>query len=159
MPPRTPPRLWRPPEPKTRLVFSPLAWLKLMFFLHVGETEVGGFAVTAEEDPLYVQDILTVRQQTTVVTVEFEDTAVADHFDRSVDAGLRPDRFARIWWHTHPGSSAQPSSTDEETFARVFGGCDWSIMFIVSRSGLTYARLGFNVSVRPTASGRLTGQG
>jgi hypothetical protein len=45
--------------------------------------------------------------------------------------------------HTHPGSSAQPSGTDEETFERAFGRCDWSIMFIISRTGQTYARLRF----------------
>jgi hypothetical protein len=138
------PNPFRPRERRSQLVFAPLAWLKLMFHLHAGDTEVGGFAITAEEDPLYVQDILTVCQQSTIITVKFDDIAVADHFDKCVDAGLKPDRFARIWWHTHPGSSPEPSVTDEETFDRVFGTCDWSIMFIVSRTGLTYARLAFN---------------
>jgi hypothetical protein len=32
---------------------------------------------------------------------------------------------------------------DEETFSRVFGACDWAIMFILSRSQRTYARLSF----------------
>ncbi len=131
-------------EPGRQLVFSPTAWLKLMFFLHAGETEVGGFAITKEDDPLYVEDVLTLTQRTTVATIELEDMAVADHFDRCVDGGLKPERFARLWWHTHPGYSPNPSSTDEETFARVFGGCDWSIMFIVSRTGRTYTRLAFN---------------
>ncbi len=125
-------------------MFSPLAWLKLKFFCHAGETEVGGFAVSAEHDPLYVQDFVTVHQHTTVVSVEFDDAAVADHFDDAVDAGLTPARFARIWCHTHPGESPEPSTTDEHTFARVFGACDWSVMFILSRTGRTYARLGFS---------------
>lgn len=33
--------------------------------------------------------------------------------------------------------------TDEETFARAFGGCDWSVMAILGRTGNTYARLRF----------------
>ncbi|MCE9557043.1 MAG: hypothetical protein K8T91_27160, partial [Planctomycetes bacterium] len=37
-----------------------------------------------------------------------------------------------------------PSSTDEETFRRVFGPCDWSVMAIVARGGESYARLRFN---------------
>ena len=78
------------------------------------------------------------------MSVEFNDTAVADYFDACVDAGLPPSRFARIWCHTHPGSSADPSGTDELTFARVFGSCDWSVMFIVSRTGSMYARLSFS---------------
>jgi len=61
-----------------------------------------------------------------------------------VDAGRRPEQFARIWLHTHPGDSPQPSGTDEETFARAFGGCDWAVMFVIARTGKTYARLRFN---------------
>src|SRR5689334_14381541 len=71
----------RPPAPPA-LVLSPLAFLKLQFFLHVGDTEVGGFGVSRSPgDLLYVEDFVTVSQQTTCVTVEFDDAAVADHFD------------------------------------------------------------------------------
>ena len=113
-------------------------------FLHAGDTEVGGFALSSKNDLLYVEDFITVEQVTSVVTVEFSDSAVADYFDKCVDTGLPPARFARIWCHTHPGDSPEPSSTDEETFARVFGDCDWGLMFILSRTGRTYARLSFN---------------
>jgi len=41
------------------------------------------------------------------------------------------------------------SQTDEETFDRVFGRSDWAVMFILARTGQTYARLKFNVG--PTA--------
>jgi proteasome lid subunit RPN8/RPN11 len=129
---------------ETALVFSPLAWLKLQMFLHAGDTEVGGFGLSSEEDLLYVQDFITLDQVTSSVTVEFADTAVANYFDSCVDAGIPPARFARIWMHTHPGSSPEPSSVDEETFARVFGNCDWGLMFIMGRTGKTYARLSFN---------------
>jgi len=126
------------------LVFSPLAWLKLQFFCHAGCTEVGGFGISSEHDPLYVRDFLTVKQVTTEVSVEFDDAAVADHFDAAADAGITPARCGRIWCHTHPGDSPQPSTVDEETFGRVFGSCDWSVMFILSRACRTYARLGFS---------------
>ncbi len=75
----------------------------------------------------------------------FEDESVADFFDSQVDRGLKPEQFARIWVHTHPGDSPQPSMTDEDTFARVFGRSDWALMFILARGGQTYARLRFNV--------------
>ena len=39
----------------------------------------------------------------------------------------------------------QPSSTDEDTFGRVFGRTDWAVMFILARGGQTYARLEFHV--------------
>jgi len=38
-----------------------------------------------------------------------------------------------------------PSITDEQTFLRVFGSCHWAVLFILARSGRTYARLRFNV--------------
>ena len=74
----------------------------------------------------------------------FDDTAVAEFFDQQVDLGLHPSRFARIWIHTHPGDSPNPSTTDEETFARVFGPCDWAVMFIFARGGQTYCRLQYH---------------
>jgi hypothetical protein len=134
-------RSWRSAPRSKQLVFSPLAWLKLQWCCHAGDTEVGGFGITVDDDPLYVEEFITVCQRTTPVTVQFDDMAVADYFDACVDAGLKPDRFARVWIHTHPGSSAVPSHTDEETFDRRFGTCDWAVMSIVSRTAKTYARL------------------
>jgi hypothetical protein len=125
------------------LTFTPLAWLKLQYFCHAGPTEVGGFGVAAERDLLYVEDFVTVRQETTPASVRFEDEAVADYFDGCLDRGLVLDRCARLWCHTHPGGWVRPSQTDEETFARCFGRCDWAVMFILARAGTTYARLTF----------------
>jgi proteasome lid subunit RPN8/RPN11 len=125
------------------VVFHPLAWLKLQFFCHAGQTEVGGFAISAEHDPLYIEQFLTVKQFTSPMTVRFDPAAIADHFDACHDAGLPPARVARVWCHTHPGDSPDPSCVDEETFATAFGSCDWSVMFILSRTGRTYARLNF----------------
>ena len=34
---------------------------------------------------------------------------------------------------------------DDETFKRVFGNCQWALMFVVAQNNKTYARLGFNV--------------
>ena len=126
------------------MTFAPLAWLKLQYLCHAGDTEVGGFGVTARDDLLYVEDFVTVAQDVSSVSVRFRDDAVADFFETSVDAGLTPERFARVWLHTHPGSFVTPSGTDEATFARVFGRCDWAVMFILGRTGRTSARLSFS---------------
>ena len=133
--------LQRQRRPSLRLTFAPLAWLKLQYFCHAGSTEVGGFAITAADDLLYVEDFITVKQQATSVRVRFRDEAVADFFDRCVDAGLAPQRFGRIWCHTHPSTSVTPSSTDEETFARGFGSCDWSAPISAGWKNLTRKRL------------------
>ena len=104
---------------------------------------MGGFGITPVDDLLYVEDIRLVRQRCTAVFVAFDDTAVAEFFDEQIDAGRRPEQFGRVWIHTHPGESAQPSQVDEETFERVFGACDWAVMFILARGGETYCRLRF----------------
>ncbi|HEV7280409.1 MAG TPA: hypothetical protein VGN57_09380 [Pirellulaceae bacterium] len=139
------PRTRASPRNRTpSLRFTPYAWAKLTFLRDLGPTEIGGFGISAANDPLLVEDVRLVRQVCSAVTVRFLDEAVADYFDDCVDQGLSPDRFARLWLHTHPGSSPLPSGTDEETFARVFGKTDWSAMFIVARRGATYARLRFS---------------
>lgn len=123
------------------LRLTPYAWRKLLFLRDLGPTEVGGFGISSREDLLLIEDITLVKQRCTPVTVKFDDQAVADHFDDYVDLGYTPEQFGRIWVHTHPGDSASPSSTDEETLARCFGSSDWAIMFILAQRGETYARL------------------
>jgi hypothetical protein len=137
------PMLRRENRPQS-LRLSPLAWLKLLLFLHAGETEVGFFGICAEDDLLYVQDLAVPKQKVSAVTVCFDDQSVADHFEDCADAGIQPSRCGRLWIHTHPGFSPNPSGVDEETFARVFGSCDWAVMAIVARGGATYARLSFS---------------
>lgn len=139
---RSPHQPFRRNLPPLRL--TPYAWAKLLHFRDLGETEVGGFGVSAQDDLLLVADVALVRQLCSPVTVKFDDSAVADYFDRQVDAGRTPERFGRIWIHTHPGDCPHPSCTDEETFERCFGTADWAVMFIVARGGQTYARLRFN---------------
>lgn len=131
-------------RPSRKLRLSPYAWLKWQFLCHAGPTEVAGFGLSAEHDLLYVQDILMIGQRASPATVTFDDVAVADLFDRMVDMEVPPNRFARVWLHSHPGASAAPSSVDEATFTRVFGPCDWALMGILSRAGNTFARLQLN---------------
>src|SRR5207245_1970892 len=84
-----------PPMPDERagtrpLVFAPLAWLKLQLLCHAGPTEVAGFGLSHPADPLYLEDVLVVRQRATPATVAFDDAAVADLFDAMTDAGVPP---------------------------------------------------------------------
>jgi len=129
----------QPRRPKLR--FTPNAWAKLLFLRDLGPTEVGAFGITRPDDLLLVEEIQLVQQRCTEAFVAFDDVAVAEHFEQQVDLGRRPEQCGRIWIHTHPGRSAQPSHVDVETFHRVFGHCDWAVMFILSRGGETYAEL------------------
>lgn len=133
--------VWEPPA----LRFSPTAWAKLLYLRDLGNSEVGGFGISAADDLLYIEDVQLVEQVCTGASVAFNDQAVADFFDRQVDRGLSPQTFARVWLHTHPGNSPQPSPTDDDTFVRVFGCTHWAVMFILSRGGPSYARLRFHV--------------
>jgi hypothetical protein len=116
-----------------------------LFLRDYGETEVGGFGIAAGDDLLLVEDVQLVKQDCSWAHVAFDDESVADFFDAQVDCGHRPEQFGRLWLHTHPGDSPQPSLTDEETFERAFGRSDWALMFIVAQQGQIYARLRFNV--------------
>ena len=133
----------RQPEPILR--FSPYAWAKLIAMRDCRDSEVGAFGITSADDLLLVEDIVLVKQKVSWVTVAFEDESVADFFEQQVDLGRKPEQFARIWLHTHPGDSPNPSMTDEETFSRVFGSCDWSVMCIIDQNSNTYARMRFGV--------------
>jgi hypothetical protein len=57
------------------------------------------------------------------------------------ELGLSPARAGRVWWHTHPGESAEPSPIDRVTFARAFGACDRAVMLIVAADGSATATL------------------
>jgi len=131
----------------TILRFTPTAWAKLLFFRDLGKTEIGGFGITKPDDLLLVTDFVTVKQNVSMASVKFDDTAVADFFEDQVAAGRHPREFARIWVHTHPMMSPSPSGVDEETFERVFGSCDWAIMFIISSTSKTYCKLYLNVGL------------
>lgn len=101
------------------LRFTPYAWTKWVFLRDRGPTEIGEFGVSSSQDCLLVEYLALIPQQATVTTVAFDDLAVAEFFDEQVDhRGLRPKQFARIWLHTHPGHSPEPSPTDDETFYR-----------------------------------------
>jgi proteasome lid subunit RPN8/RPN11 len=134
-------------ERAKRLVlrFSPTAWAKLLYCRDKSDNEVGGFGITEADNLLFVKEFVTVKQEVTPVSVKFDDVSVANLFEDQVDLGRKPEQFARIWLHSHPGDSPEPSIIDEETFERVFGGCEWAVMFVVAQDNKTYAKLSFNV--------------
>ncbi|MHC4536928.1 MAG: hypothetical protein ACYS6K_23520 [Planctomycetota bacterium] len=127
------------------LRFSPTAWAKLLYCRDKSDNEVGGFGITEPDDLLFVKEFVTVKQEVTPVSVKFDDISVANYFEDQVDLARKPEQFARIWLHSHPGDSPEPSIIDEETFERVFGSCEWAVMFVVAQDNKTYAKLSFNV--------------
>jgi proteasome lid subunit RPN8/RPN11 len=127
------------------LRFSPTAWAKMLYFRDRSDNEIGGFGISEPDDLLFVRELATIKQEASCASVKFDDEAVSQFFDQQVDLGRRPEQFARIWAHSHPGDCPQPSSVDEETFARVFNKCQWAVMCVVAQNNKTYARISFNV--------------
>lgn len=125
---------------RNQLRWSPYAWAKLKWFCARGDTEVGGFGVTAIDDMLYVEDFQVVKQTASVAKFDFDDEALNDYMTAMAEKGIPPNRCMRVWVHTHPGGLDSPSSTDEEVFNRVGNGTH-NIMFILTEDGKTYAEL------------------
>lgn len=127
---------------KPVLRFSPTAYAKLLYVRDLGSTEISGFAVCRKVDDLFcVNEFHLVKQTASAAFVEFDDDALADFQAQKFGQGLQPNQYGRIWLHTHPSDGVTPSGTDEDTFAKIFGSYDWSIMFILGKQGSTYARL------------------
>ncbi|MBA7577969.1 hypothetical protein ES708_19825 [subsurface metagenome] len=75
------------------LRFSPTAWAKLLYFRDRGQTEIGGFGISATDDLLLMEDFITIKQDVTMASVSFDDESIADFFDMQVDAGRKPEQL------------------------------------------------------------------
>jgi hypothetical protein len=110
----------------------------MMYMRDKGSTEVSGFALTDEKDEYLVIDFIMPKQECGAATTEMSAEGLVEMFDKLSGPpkfggmGLSPSRYGRIWIHTHPGFSSEPSGTDWATFRQTFGGKDWAIMFILS---------------------------
>lgn len=136
------------------LHFTPYAYAKMQYIRDIGRTEVGFYGISAEQNLLTIEDVVMLKQECTAASVDFDDTSGAEFLEKyALDLKMPVDRFNRIWIHTHPGDSPNPSGTDEDTFKKIFGRCPWSIMYILARGGQDYCRLQYNVG--PTIHLRL----
>lgn len=134
-----------PKKVGTCLRFTPRTWAKILYMRDKGDSEIGGFGITATEDPLLVTDFVLVPQECTGATVDIEGRDVNDHMNKMMDAGLAPWQCVNIWIHTHPGNCPNPSQTDEDNFKENFGASHWAVFFILAKDGEEYAQLRFNV--------------
>jgi len=126
------------------LLFSSNAWEKLLFFRDAVSTEIGCWGITAEDDDFYIEDVVMTPQHVTAVTVEFTDDGLAKFQSDMIAKNIPPYRCQKIWLHTHPGTSASPSSTDEDTIKSMIeriSDDDHVVMFIIAKGGQTYCRL------------------
>ena len=66
-----------------------------------------------------------------------DETATANYYEDQIVKGKPP----RIWIHTHPGDSAEPSMVDESQLSQYFATSNYIIMFILAHNGEVYCRL------------------
>jgi proteasome lid subunit RPN8/RPN11 len=134
--------------PEAKLRFSPTAWYKILYMRESVNVEVSGFGISSKEDPLFVQDFVLIKQVSSMASTDMDDESVANHMENMAELGYQPAECMRIWIHTHPANSATPSSTDEATFVKAFGNCNWSVMFIMAEGGVNTAHMMFNAGVK-----------
>jgi hypothetical protein len=130
---------------KTKVRLTPYAFAKARFIRDLEDLEVSGYCITSKDDPLLIQDFMLVKQEVGPASIDMDGDSIGEFYERMVELGYQPCEFARIWMHTHPGTSPNPSGTDEETFKKHFSDPDWSVMLILAKGGAWYARLRFNI--------------
>jgi len=123
------------------ITLSPLAFLHWQFICHAGKTEACAFGVSKPNVPTYVESLHIPKQSCTPAYCESDDDELLDLLMQTMTGKYVEGQVGRVWLHTHPGSSAQPSSIDETTFKDVWTGPqDFYAMLILARGGETYCR-------------------
>jgi proteasome lid subunit RPN8/RPN11 len=122
--------------------------LKLRTWRDIGNTEVTGFFVTEKNNPLNVIDAVLARATCSVAAVDIKPDAIQDLYIEQTKNKVYPDQLM-IWWHTHPGGCANPSSQDTATFNKLGKDRTTNYMYILSRTDEET----FRVSIKDKASG------
>lgn len=122
--------------------------LKLRTWRDIGNTEVTGFFITEKDKPLDVIDAVLAKATCTVATVDIKPEDIQNLYIEQTKKGIYPNQLM-IWWHTHPGSSATPSSEDINTFDKLGKDRTANYMYILSKTDEET----FKVSVKDKSSG------
>lgn len=127
-------------SPVASLRFTAYSWAKYHYLRDLTSNEVTCFGITDEDDPLLVKDLWVPKQEVSVATTELDDESFAIAVEE-MGKMAPPSTFTRIWLHTHPGSSATPSSTDRTTQSTTFSTCEWHVMGILAQGGQTHCEM------------------
>jgi proteasome lid subunit RPN8/RPN11 len=95
--------------------------------------EVSLYGIT-ESNSLVIKDFWIPYQFGTAVTTEFDEEKKVEEVDKLIQKGLDPNNFLKIWVHTHPKMSPNPSGTDIQTFKTKFNNLNWSIRLILGQN-------------------------
>ena len=116
----------------------------MRYFANEFEVECGGWGIAPACDrPLIVKDIALVKQVSSTASIDFEDEGVVSYMEDMAELGYKFEQFMRVWVHTHPGNSAHPSPTDNDTFLDLAKTLPFVVMLIIARGGDLHAELGY----------------
>jgi len=105
------------------------------------EVSLMGISKNSEDDIHRVVDVLCVPQECTGGNTEFLEKEYTDWREaRMFDDKMDPITFSRIWIHTHPGESPNPSNVDEDNFKKIKEDADFACMYIVAKKNKDYCR-------------------
>lgn len=124
-----------------KLKFLPEVFRTLKTLCAHYDHEIGCFGITSPDDPLLVIDLAFPKQKVSATEVDFDEDDVSRIVTEYAMKGHPADQITNIWIHTHPGSSAKPSGTDEKTFANSYSSQPLAVMFILAKGGETFTRI------------------
>ncbi len=111
-------------------------YLKLLRLLQEnGDTEFSAFGFMPDVATREITDLFVPLQYNSPGGTHMDDEGVAKLFSLLSEEGLEHEQYGRVWIHSHPTFSVQPSGTDWSTLKRTFGRCPWVLMIIVSLDG------------------------
>lgn len=125
---------------KPVLRFTPYVWSKILHMRNIADTEVAGFGISYDDDPLLISDFALVKQKASKASFDFDDIGLGNFNTDMMLKGLSADHFFRVWIHTHPGGPT-PSSVDYGTLNECFKSAPWTVMFIVGTDNKYTAKL------------------
>jgi proteasome lid subunit RPN8/RPN11 len=123
---------------KIRLTVDRGVWARIMYFAKEADGEISGMGITPKENRWHIEEFVLPKQECTAAHTEFDGTELAKLMDEYIVKGYEPWQTQRVWIHTHPGFSAEPSGPDWANFdANYVRDRDdsWGTMIVVNQKG------------------------
>lgn len=135
-----------------QIKFTPTAYAQILRVCQEAETEIGFWGITDPDNPLLIVGLHMPKQACTVASCSFDETGIGESVEELSKLGLHVSQYGRVWIHTHPGNSPNPSGKDEQTFSEDFKGKPFAVMMILAKGGQWYARAKWDGSNVPLLS-------
>lgn len=120
----------RVPEIPKSIRIAGSAWAKALCWAFRKDDEVGFMGVTTAPETLDVSDVVMLKQEVGAAQTDLDGGAFGEMLEEMQDRGIGPVRCGKVWFHTHPDLSPEPSGQDLQT-VHTLGGSGWAAMVIL----------------------------